>query len=194
MSSHHDKKKRKSRRRGEKRELREVVIKDTTSAFLGTISGGNEDILTLIIKAFEFARGDASFQTVLSSADKFVDIKQMLTSSIENLYKRNPAQRDEYINFVNELFTDSYDIGTIIAILMKCADEVSKFTEMSGAQKKEMIQQVFNGILDFSPLDESEKKLARLAFSGIVEAIIWAKHGGLKQAKDKCSKWCLCKK
>ena len=61
---------------------------------------------------------------------------------------------------------------------------------MSGLEKKALAQEVFEGLLDYSPLSEAEQQMAKYAFDGIVEVIIWAKHGGLKIAKDKCSLIC----
>jgi len=176
-----------------KRVAREVAVRKASNSFVESLSDKDDNILNLLVQSFEFAEGNVDFQTLLASGEAFINVKKLMFDAVIKVYANKPSQRDEYVIFVNNLFGDSHDIGTIISLLMKCVDEVSKFTDMSGPQKKQIVNTVFEKILYFSPLEDGERKLARLAFSGIVEAIIWAKHGGLQDAKKKCSKLCWCK-
>ncbi len=70
---------------------------------------------------------------------------------------------------------------------MKAVEEISKVTKMLGPQKKILVKTIFENILEFSPLNDVEKELAKYIFSGIVEAVIFASNGGLKPVTEKCS-------
>lgn len=145
----------------------------------------------LIVKIFEFIEENEQMSDAVGLMDKLATIRNVLSSAIKQLYANNPSQRDEYLLMVNNVFTDTHDIGTLVTLLMKAIEELNKLKKLSGPEKKKLVQTVFNHIIDFSSLDDTEKQLARYAFGGIVEAIIWAKHGGLAQTKKSC--FLLCK-
>lgn len=146
----------------------------------------NANGVQLVSTFFEFIDSNEQMKQALQIDDKLSVIRNVLSSSIRTLYANKPSQRDEYLLLVNNLFGDIHDVGTLISSLMNVVQQL----QLNGVEKKEMIKNLFNRIIEYSPLDDKEKRLAHYAFSGIVEAIIWAKHGGLSKTKKKCSLLC----
>lgn len=146
--------------------------------------------LALVLKLFDFIDDNDEMREALDVDDKLAVIRGVLQPTIKHLYADKPDQRDEYLLLTSNLFSDTQDIGTLISLLMKGVEELNKLKKMSGPEKKKFIHTLFNKIIDYSPFDENEKRLARYAFGGIVELAIWAKHGGLKETKKRCLLMC----
>jgi len=118
--------------------------------------------------------------------NKIGRVRELLLNTINELFSDNEKLRLKYVDLVNSILGDTYDIGSIITLLMKTVEEVSKLNKLDGVQKKILVKTIFEHILDYSPLTDVEKELSKYAFSGIVECIIFASKGGLKPVGDRC--------
>lgn len=145
------------------------------------------NLLLVLTKVFDYISTTDQFQR-MELADKLSGAKILAVAAIKILYTGEDEKVERYSALCNEVFDNPYNIGKTVQILMKCADEFKNITEMSGPQKKTLVSNVFKGLIQFSQLSEQEKDLAAFAFDGVVEAIIWAKHGGLADAKKSCLK------
>lgn len=169
------------------------MSKETINSFVQSLTNDDYNIIELVLAAFKFADGNEELKKLVEGSSKIVNIRALVERAICTIYAHNDEVKDKYLVFVAEVFSDSYDMGMIISMIMKTIDEVSAVTHMTGAEKKAKANEVFEAIIAISPLEENQKKLANLAFDGIVEAIIWAKHGGLKKVKKGCKKYLCCK-
>lgn len=156
--------------------------------FIATL-GENSNLsgLELIVKMFDFVDENEQARQALGVNNALASIRGVLEVAVKRLFEAQPARRDEVLLLVTNLFSDTADIGTLVSLLMKAVDELKT---LSGRGKKELAKKLFDKLIEYSPLDEGEKRLAGYAFSGIVEAVIWAKHGGLAETKKRCSTWC----
>jgi len=139
------------------------------------------DFLSILMKVFDFIDDNEDMKSLLNVKDKIITIRKFLNASIDKLVSNNAKLHHKYSELVNELFADTYDIGAIISLIMKLVQEVAKVRKMDGPAKKQISKIIFDRILQYSPLNEEQMKVAHYSFSGIVEAIIWAKNGGLKK-------------
>lgn len=156
--------------------------------FIETLEGKDVSGLSLVLKMFEFVDENEQMKEFVGVQDKLSVVRNILQATIKQLFTGD--QQDEYLLLVSHLFSDTQDLGTLVTLIMKAVEELNKMKKMSGPEKKKLAKSVFDHLIDYSPLDEAEKQLARYAFGGIVEAIIWAKHGGLKETKKRCSVLC----
>lgn len=149
------------------------------------------DILKIVLRVFDFIEQNPTLKEAIKvSDDKLSIVKKFLIGVIDNLWSNNHKLHEKYIDLVNTIFCDSYDIGTVITLLMKAVEEISLFIKMNGIQKKALVKTIFDKILEYSPLSQVEQELAQYAFSGVVEAVIFASKGGMKPIKDKCIACC----
>lgn len=169
---------------------------ELVNKFIDTLRGSEKDMLHIMIRSFEFLNEVDEFKDMVQ--DKMYFVHKFLEDVIRKLCANPKLEylRNKYIVLLSELFADTFDIGSLVAIIMKMVQEISKFRKMDGLEKKRNAKIIFDKLLDLSPMTEEQKAFAHQAFDGIVEAIIWAKHDGLKIAKKKCSKLrescCIC--
>lgn len=169
------------------------MSKEVSDSFVASLTNDDYNIIELLLAAFKFAEGKEDLQGLVEGASKIVNIRALVERAICTIYAHQDDVKDRYLVFVAEVFTDSYDLGMIISVIMKTVDEISAVKNMTGAEKKAKANEVFEAIIAISPLEAHQKQLANFAFDGVVEAIIWAKHGGLKKVKKGCKKYLCCK-
>lgn len=161
-----------------------------TDELVKTINTKKFDFLTILMKVFDFIDNNEQIQKVLKVSDRMITIRAFMQSSVDKLMRSKPALHEKYSELIDGLFADTYDFGMVISLIMKLIQEVSKFRKMDGPAKKQIGKIIFDRILEYSPLNEEQMQIAHYSYSGIVEAIIWAKHGGLKTAKKNCMLMC----
>ena len=156
-------------------------------------SGGAKQINLLLVltKVFDYIATTDQFQA-MNISDKLGGAKIIAVAAIKILYTGDNDKVERYSTLCNEVFDNPYNIGKTVQILMQCADEFKNISELTGSQKKTLVSNVFKGLIQFSTLTAEEKDLAGYAFDGVVEAIIWAKHGGLADVKKGCIKFWNC--
>lgn len=168
------------------------VVQPLQAASASSASGVKQiNLLLVLTKVFDYISTTDQFQR-MELADKLSGAKILAVAAIKILYTGDDEKVERYSTLCNEVFDNPYNIGKTVQILMKCADEFKNITELSGPQKKVLVSNVFKGLIQFSQLTQQEKDLAAFAFDGVVEAIIWAKHGGLADVKKGCLKFWNC--
>lgn len=149
-----------------------------------------QDPMSLLLSFFNFVDANDEMQELLKVDDRITVVRNVCTAAVRDLFSNSPKKRDEYLVYINTVLGDSFDLGSLVSTLMKLVDATARIRTMTGSEKKELVQNVFSHIVDLSPMDESQQRLAKYAFNGVVEAIIWAKHGGLKEVKRGCKLLC----
>lgn len=152
---------------------------EIVSEFIASVSA-NPSLLSLIDQMFTFIESNEDMKKLVNTEGAVCNILQL---TIKNIFNNDPSRRDEYLLALTNLFGDTHNIGVIVTLLMK---EVNTCTEMSGSQKKIYAEKLFSKIIEYSSLDDANKQLSLYAFSGIVEAVIWARNGGLEKMKKRC--------
>lgn len=149
-----------------------------------------KDPMSLMLAFFKFADSSEEMQEHLKVDDRVAVARNVLTAAIRDLLSGNPKKRDEYLMHVNAVLGDSFDFGSLVSTLMKLAESAGRLRHLNGSEKKQLVKEIFSYVVSLSSMDETQKRLAEYAFNGVLEAIIWAKHGGLKEAKRHCRVLC----
>lgn len=148
------------------------------------------NMVDLLVNIFEWVNYNSEMHKIVEEQkDKLITIRHLTESVIRHVWDSDEESKERLLGMTSELFGDVHDLGVVISVLMKCAQEMKN---LDGAEKKAIVRTLFEHLLEYSNLTEDEKTLSKYAFSGMVEAVIWAKNGGLKKLQQRCSKLKCC--